>query len=115
MNKKIKHKVNMNQWRNTKDVIDWFKSLNEKQLCKFVIFEIKDFYPSMKELLERAGYNHKLSYGISDKYNSNNNNNKGNCNSIDTKNGNNYNNDKFKFNNNYDWDNNDSNNNEGNF
>ena len=113
MNKKLKLKLNMNQWRNTKDLIDWFKGINEKQLCKFVIFEINDFYLSMKELLERAGQNHKLSYNISDKYNSNN--NKDNCNSIKTKNGNNYNNNKFKFNNNYDWDNNDSNNNKGNF
>ena len=98
MNKTLRHKLNINQWKNTEDVIDWFRSINEKQLCKFVIFEIKDFYPSMKGLLEGAGYNHKLSYNISDKYISNNSNNKDNCNSIDTKNGNNYNNNKFKFN-----------------
>ena len=32
MNKELKHKLNMNQWENTEDVIDWFKSINEKQL-----------------------------------------------------------------------------------
>ena len=51
MNKKLRHKFNLNQWKNTKDVIYWFKRINEKHLCKFVIFDIKDFYPSIKESL----------------------------------------------------------------
>ena len=51
MNKELRHKFNLNQWKNTEDVIDWFKRINEKQLCKFVIFDIKDFYPSIKESL----------------------------------------------------------------
>ena len=51
MNKELRHKLNLNQWKNTEDVIDWFKSINEKQLCKFVIFDIKDFYPTIKESL----------------------------------------------------------------
>ena len=50
-NKEIRHKFNLDQWKNTEDVIDWFKSINEKQHCKFVIFDIKDFYPSIKESL----------------------------------------------------------------
>ena len=33
------------------DVIDWCKSINDKQHCKFVIFDIKDIYPSIKESL----------------------------------------------------------------
>ena len=51
MNKELRHKFNLNQWKNTEDVIDWFKRINEKQLCKFVIFDMKDFYPSIKESL----------------------------------------------------------------
>ena len=51
MNKELRHKFNLNQWKNTEDVIDWFKRINEKQLCKFVIFDIKDFYSSIKESL----------------------------------------------------------------
>ena len=51
VNKQLRHKLNLNQWRNTKHVIDWFKSINDKQLCKFVIFDIKDHYPSIKESL----------------------------------------------------------------
>ena len=51
ISKELRHKFNLNQWKNTEDVIDWFKRINEKQLCKFVIFDIKDFYPSIKESL----------------------------------------------------------------
>ena len=99
MNRNLRHKLNINQHKNTEDVIDWFKSINETHLYKFVVFEIKAFHPFMKELLERARHNHKLSYNISDKYINNNNNNKDNCNSIDAKNSNTYNNNKFKLNN----------------
>ena len=62
-----------------------------------------------QEALKRVGFNHKLRYNNSDKYNSNNNNknNKDNCNYNATKNDNNYSNKKFKFNNKDSWDNND--------
>ena len=62
VNKDLMNKLNLNQWKNTEDVIDWFKSLNDKQLCKFVIFDIKDFYPSMKESL------HKPSLDFAEEY-----------------------------------------------
>ena len=55
MNKGLRHKFNLNQWKNTEDVINWFNSINKKQLCKFVIFDSKDFYPTIKEsLLKRS-------------------------------------------------------------
>ena len=45
----------MNQWRNTDTVIDWFKSIRNKHLCKFVVFDIREFYPSITEnLLKKA-------------------------------------------------------------
>ena len=50
MNKEFMPKLNMIQWNNPED-IDWFKSINEKQLCKFFVFHVKNFYPSMKESL----------------------------------------------------------------
>ena len=59
-----------------------------------VFIQAASVYP---EALKRAGYNHKLIYKSSDKYNNNNNNNQHICNSNDTKNDNNYNNNKFKF------------------
>ena len=45
----------MNQWRNTDTVIDWFKSIRNKHLCKFVVFDIKGFCPYITEnLLKKA-------------------------------------------------------------
>ena len=56
MNKELRHKISLNQWKNTEDVINWFKSINKKQFCyltlrTFIIFDIEDFYPSIKESL----------------------------------------------------------------
>ena len=49
VNKELRHKLNLNQWKNTEDAIEWFRSIKDKHHCKFVIFDIKDFYPSIKE------------------------------------------------------------------
>ena len=47
--------MGLNQWRNTDTVIDWFKSIRNKHLCKFSVFEIREFYPSITEnLLKKA-------------------------------------------------------------
>ena len=51
MDKELRQKFNLNQWKNTEDVIDWFNRINEKHLCKCVISDIKDFNPSIKESL----------------------------------------------------------------
>ena len=51
VNKKLRHKLNLDQWKNTDDAFDWFKSIKDNQHCKFVSFDIKDFYPSIKESL----------------------------------------------------------------
>ena len=62
MNKKLRHKFNLNQWTNTKDVINWFIRINKKQLCKFVIFDIKDFDPSVKESLLKKSLDSEEKY-----------------------------------------------------
>ena len=47
--------MGLNQWRNTGRVIDWFKSIRNKDLCKFVVFDVKEFYSSITEnLLKKA-------------------------------------------------------------
>ena len=46
-NKNIREAMGLNQWRNTDTVIDWFKCIRNKHLCKFVIFDIREFYPSI--------------------------------------------------------------------
>ena len=51
INTSLAHKLKLNQWNNTKSVIDWFKKIENKQLYKFMMFDIKDYYPSIKDKL----------------------------------------------------------------
>ena len=37
-------------------VIDWFKGICNKHFCKFVMFDIKDFYPSITEILFKKAW-----------------------------------------------------------
>ena len=40
---------------NTASVIEWFKRIEQKQLYKFIMFDIKYFYPSIQgELLNKG-------------------------------------------------------------
>ena len=41
----------LNQWKNTTEVINWFKCIKNKPKYKFVVFDVKDFYPSIKQTL----------------------------------------------------------------
>lgn len=42
-------------WRSSKEVVDWFKKLENKQNFTFVKLDIKDYYPSIsEELLDKA-------------------------------------------------------------
>ena len=49
INVAIKSKLKFNQWRNIKEVIDWFVGIDEKPLYKFLQFNITKFCPSIKE------------------------------------------------------------------
>ena len=51
INNKIRYCTNLNQWRNTQAVIDWFCNLQDKQSLSFLVFDIIDFYPSISEQL----------------------------------------------------------------
>ena len=43
------------QWKNTNDVNSCFKSIKNKQDCKLISFDIKDFYPTItKKLLSKC-------------------------------------------------------------
>ena len=47
--------LQLNQWKNTSKVIEWFKQIANKDKCKFLIFDVCEFYPSIKEnLLKEA-------------------------------------------------------------
>ena len=46
----------------TEDVIDWYKNINQKQLCKLVMFDIKDFYPSIKKSFLKQSLDFAVKY-----------------------------------------------------
>ena len=51
----IRNSLHLNQKKNTQEVIDQFKAIDIKHQYKFIVFDIKDFYPSVsKELLTDA-------------------------------------------------------------
>ena len=50
INVAIKSQLKLNQWKNTKEVIDWFVSIDEKPLYKFVQFDINNFILQSKNL-----------------------------------------------------------------
>ena len=51
INYSIRSKVNVNQWRNTQSVVEWFSNIKEKSSCSFLVFDIVDYYPSISESL----------------------------------------------------------------
>ena len=51
INKTLSEEIKVNGWSNTESVINWFKSIPNKLLHTFLIFDIKDFHPSITEKL----------------------------------------------------------------
>jgi hypothetical protein len=41
--------INLKQWRNTEQVIEWFGNMKDKERHSFISFDIVDFYPSISE------------------------------------------------------------------
>ena len=54
INKHLCTSLNINRWKNTASVIEWFKRIEQNHLYKF-IFDIKDFYQSIQEELLSKG------------------------------------------------------------
>ena len=48
INKGLCTRLNINQWKNEASVIEWFKRIEQTHLYKFIIFDIKYFYPSIQ-------------------------------------------------------------------
>ena len=46
INKNISQNTNVNQWRNSTSVIDWFKAIHNKPQYTFLVFNIESLYPS---------------------------------------------------------------------
>ena len=49
INSKLCEILKVNEWKNTENVINWFKKVESENSHKFSMFDIKDFYPSIKE------------------------------------------------------------------
>ena len=45
----VANTTKVNQWRSTTFVIDWFKSLPQKDISNFIKLDIIEFYPSISE------------------------------------------------------------------
>ena len=55
INSEVLERTGVMQWRNTRTVIEWFKSIPNKTKARFIKFDIAEFYPSINEpLLEDA-------------------------------------------------------------
>jgi hypothetical protein len=51
INGEIRETTKAQQWRNTASVIEWFQNIPNKNKCKFLKFDVVDFYPSISEEL----------------------------------------------------------------
>ena len=47
MNQEITSSILFNQWKNYSAVTKWFRNIENKPNCSFIIFDIQDFYPSI--------------------------------------------------------------------
>ena len=55
INTDLRSKSELNQWKNSAPVINWFTNIPNKQQHTFAIFDIESFYPSIsEELLTKA-------------------------------------------------------------
>ena len=55
INSKLKRELDLTLWKNSAAVISWFQSIEMKEICSFVSFDIVEFYPSISEyILRRA-------------------------------------------------------------
>ena len=62
-------KLKLNEWKNTTDVINWFKKIDEKHRHTFTIFDIKDSYSSITETLLKNAIQFAAEYTDIDKNN----------------------------------------------
>jgi len=51
INSKLRITTNVNQWKNSYDVINWFKDTRHKSQSTFVNFDIVNFYPTITQQL----------------------------------------------------------------
>ena len=47
----VKERTQLNLWKNSDSVIEWFKNLENKKSLNFIQFDICEFYPNISEKL----------------------------------------------------------------
>ena len=52
----------MNLWRSATALLDWFKNINNNGQHSFIIFDIVNFYPSIKAALLNAALDFASEY-----------------------------------------------------
>ena len=63
----MRSETEVNQWKNSYDVIKWFKNIRNKSSASFFVFNIEGFYPSISlKLLENAINFSKSIFNISE-------------------------------------------------
>ena len=68
INGEVRKATKLTLWRNTKEVIQWFNNLPEKNNLRWLKFDVEAFYPSIsKELLKKAILYAKTITTISDR------------------------------------------------
>ncbi len=60
--KKVAAENNLNLWRNTYQVLNWFNKIVNKDRATFICFDIVDFYPSITEKLLTDALNYAEKY-----------------------------------------------------
>ena len=53
LNKKVVSTLNLNQWKNTSSVLEWFEKIDNKSYGSFMQFDIEGFYPSKKSYYKK--------------------------------------------------------------
>ena len=55
INSDVLSSVQVNQWKNSQAVVEWFKNIRNKNNASFIVFDIEGFYPSISpELFHKA-------------------------------------------------------------
>ncbi|KAL9961805.1 hypothetical protein ACROYT_G030827, partial [Oculina patagonica] len=62
VNTTITNHLSLNQWKNTRAVLDWFNGIEHKERYTFIAFDVVDFYPSISVDLLSAALQFASSY-----------------------------------------------------
>ena len=54
VNQNLRNKLRFNQWKNSENVTDWFKKIENKSKHVFIKFDIAEIYPSISEYILRT-------------------------------------------------------------